>query len=166
MAGPWASICQRLLIIAAIAVCVMGRAEAGVLSQSDLQKVEDLRPLFAKLMTDLMQTSQRTDVSSMDVDCIKQTIQELLQISQELSSYEYLITIEKDLTDFGDNSPMREVLKFAIEKSTSILTAERKRLVQFPEQCSKLPLAFGKNQQALQFIDATTGVLNSIGSRF
>ncbi|CCE01412.1 conserved hypothetical protein [Bradyrhizobium sp. STM 3809] len=131
-----------------------------------MQKVEDLRPLFAKLMTDLMQTSQRTDVSSMDVDCIKQTIQELLQISQELSSYEYLITIEKDLTDFGDNSPMREVLKFAIEKSTSILTAERKRLVQFPEQCSKLPLAFGKNQQALQFIDATTGVLNSIGSRF
>src|SRR5665213_3505116 len=84
-------------------VCV-----AGVLSPADLKKVEDLRPMFAGLMGDLVQTSRRPDISGVDADCIKSTIQDLVEISQELSSYEYLITIEKDLTDFGENSPMRD----------------------------------------------------------
>ena len=87
-------------------------------------------------------------------------------MSQELSSYEYLITMEKDLTDFGENSPMRDVVKFAIDKSTAILAGERKRLAQVPDQCARLPLASGKNQQALQFVDTTAGILSSIQLRF
>src|SRR5258708_8603772 len=94
---------------------------SAVLNDSDFKKVEELKPLFMNLMGDLVQTSKRSDISSGDSDCVKSTIQELLQISQELSSYEYLITIEKEMTDFGENSPIREVVKFAIEKSNSIL---------------------------------------------
>jgi hypothetical protein len=135
---------------------------AGVLSQSDFQKVQDLRPMFQNLMGDLLQTSRRTDISSSDYECIKATMQELMQISQELSSYEYLITIEKDLSDVDDNSAVRDVVKFAIEKSNNILTGERKRLTQVSDQCARLPLSYGKTQQAIQFIDTTTGILNSI----
>jgi len=72
-------------------------------------------------MTDLVQTS-KPDISTADADCITSTIRELLQISKELSSYEYLITIEKEIKDFGDNSPVQGVVKFAIEKSNTILT--------------------------------------------
>jgi hypothetical protein len=139
---------------------------AGVLSPTDLKKVEDLRPMFAGLMGDLDQTSRRTDISGVDAECIKSTIQDLIEISQELSSYEYLITIEKDLTDFGENSPMRDVIKFAIDKSTSILASERKKLTQKPDQCARSPLAAAKNQLAIQVVDTTTGILGSIRSRF
>jgi hypothetical protein len=153
----------RLLASASLAVLFAATAgSAGVLSQSDLQKVQDLRPMFQNLMGDLVQTSKRNDISSADAECVKATIQELLQISQELSSYEYLITIEKDLSDVGDNSAIRDVVKFAIEKSNNILTSERKRMTQVSDQCARMPLSYGKTQQAIQFIDATTGVLNSI----
>jgi hypothetical protein len=140
-------------------------ASSGVLSESDLKKVEDIKPLFQNLMTDLVQTAKRPDISSADADCITSTIRELLQISEELSSYEYLITIEKEVTDFGDNSPVQGVVKFAIEKSNTILTDERKRLVQLSDRCSRSPLSFAKTQQALQFIDTTSGVLSSIQAR-
>ena len=82
----------------------------------------DIKPTFQSLMTDLVQTSKRPDISTADADCITSTIRELLQISKELSSYEYLITIEKEIKDFGDNSPVQGVVKFAIEKSNTILT--------------------------------------------
>jgi hypothetical protein len=137
-------------------------SSSGVLSESDFKKVEDIKPLFQNLMGDLVQTSKRSDISSGDADCIKSTIQELLQISEELSSYEYLITIEKEMTDFGENNPIRGVVRFAVDKSNTILTSERKRLVQLSDQCARFPLSFGKTQQALKFIDATTGILNSI----
>ena len=140
-------------------------SNSGVLSESDFKKVEGIKPLFQNLMGDLVQTSKRSDISSGDVDCVMSTIRELLQISEELSSYEYLITIEKEMTDFGDNSPVKGVVKFAIEKSNTILAEERKRLVQLSDRCSRFPLAFGKTQQALQFIDTTTNLLNSIQVR-
>ena len=140
-------------------------SRSGVLSESDFKKVEAIKPLFQNLMGDLVQTSKRSDISSGDVDCVMSTIRELLQISEELSSYEYLITIEKEVTDFGDNSPVKGVVKFAIEKSNTILAEERKRLVQLSDRCSRFPLAFGKTQQALQFIDTTTNLLNSIQVR-
>ena len=140
-------------------------SSSGVLSESDFKKVEAIKPLFQNLMGDLVQTSKRSDISSGDVDCVMSTIRELLQISDELSSYEYLITIEKEMTDFGDNSPVKGVVKFAIEKSNTILAEERKRLVQLSDRCSRFPLAFGKTQQALQFIDTTTNLLNSIQVR-
>jgi len=140
-------------------------SSSGVLTESDFKKVEDIKPLFLNLMGDLVQTSKRPDISSGDADCIKSTIRELLQISEELSSYEYLITIEREMTDFGDNNPMRGIVKFAVEKSNTILASERKRLAQLSDQCARFPLSFGKTQQALQFIDTTTNILNSIELR-
>jgi hypothetical protein len=140
-------------------------SSSGVLSDSDFKKVEDIKPLFQNLMGDLVQTSKRPDISSGDADCIKMTIQELMQISEELSSYEYLITIEKEMTDFGDNNPMRGIVKFAVDKSNTILASERKRLSQVSDQCTRFPLSFGKTQQALQFIDTTAGILKSIQVR-
>jgi hypothetical protein len=140
-------------------------SNGGVLTESDFRKVEDIKPLFQNLMGDLVQTSRRPDLSSGDADCIKSTIRELLQISEELSSYEYLITIEKEMTDFGDNNPMRGIVKFAVEKSNTILASERKRLTQLSDQCTRFPLSFGKTQQALQFIDTTTNILNAIEVR-
>ena len=150
--------CVALLI--ATKMCV-----AGVLSPADLKRVEDLRPMFAGLMADLVQTSKRTDIPAVDVDCVKATVQNLLEISQELSSYEYLITIEKELTSVGENDPTRDVVKFAIEQSANILSSQRKKIAQLPDQCTRSAVALAKAQQALQVVDATTGILNSIRSR-
>lgn len=145
-----------------LAPCV---SSGGVLNESDFRKVEAIKPLFQNLMGDLVQTLKRPDISTGDAECINSTVRELLQISEELSSYEYLITIEKEITDFGDNSPVKGVVKFAIEKSSTILIEERKRLVQLSDRCSRFPLASSKTQAALQFIDTTTGLLNSIQVR-
>jgi hypothetical protein len=147
-----------LLIIAATA----GPSRCGVLSESDLKRVEAIKPQFQTLMMDLNQAVRRPEISSGDSDCIKSTIHELLEISGELSSYEYLITIEKEITDVGDDSPVRGVIKFAVEKSNNVLSTERTRLVDLAGQCRRFPLSYGKTQEALQFIDATSGVLNSI----
>jgi hypothetical protein len=140
-------------------------ANGGVLSDGDMRKVETLKPLFASLMNDLSQTARRSDVAADDVNCINATIQELLQISDELASYEYLIAMDKDLADFGEKSPMREVVKFAADNSSAILTSERKRLVQLSDQCGRFPLASSKAQQTLQVIDTTTGILIGIRNR-
>ena len=153
------------LLAFVILVLVPNMSSGGVLSESDFRKVEEIKPLFQNLMGDLVQTSKRSDISSGDADCIISTIRELLQISDELSSYEYLITIEKEMTDFGDKSPMQGVVKFAIEKSTAVLTGERKRLVQLSDRCSRFPLAIEKMQQTLQFVDTTIKLLNSIQVR-
>ncbi len=137
-------------------------SRCGVLSESDLKRVEGIKLQFQTLIMDLTQTAKQPDIGSGDSDCIESTIHELLQISGELSSYEYLITIEKEITDVGDNSPVRSVIEFAVAKSNTVLTSERKRLVQLSDQCRRFPLSFGKTQEALRFIDTTTGVLNSI----
>ena len=149
----------------ALLLLAPGASSGGVISDSDLQKVEQIKPLFLNLMGDLVQTSKRTDISSADAECVRSTIRELMQISDELSSYEYLITIEKDMTDFGDHNPMQDVIKFAIDKSNAILISERKRLVQLSDQCTRFPVSSAKTQQALQFIDTTTGILQSIHPR-
>jgi hypothetical protein len=164
--GTFRALLNRLAWIGSGLLLATDVCLAGVLNQADLKRVEDLRPMFAGLMGDLVQTSRRPDISGVDADCIKSTIHDLIEISQELSSYEYLITIEKDLTDFGENSPMRDVVKFAIDKSTNILASERKKLTQLPDQCARSPLASTKTQQALQVVDTTAGVLGSIRSRF
>ena len=150
--------CVGLLV--ATNVCM-----AGVLSQADLKQVENLRPMFARLMGDLLQTSKRPDISAVDADCVKSTIQNLVEISQELSSFEYLITIEKELTSVSENDPTRDVVKFAVDQSTNILTSQRKKIAQLPDQCARSAFALAKSQQALQVVDAATGVLNSIRSR-
>jgi len=152
-----------LFVIAILLLPVTSRA--GVLSESDLQKVEALKPLFANLMSDLSQTAKRSDVAAADVNCINSTIQELLQISDELASYEYLIGMDREIKDFGDKSPMRDLVKFAADKSSAILTSERKRLVQLSDQCAHFPVASSKTQETLQVIDTTTVVLTAIRDR-
>jgi hypothetical protein len=116
-------------------------------------------------MVDLVETSKRPDLSVGDADCIKSAIRELTQISGELSSYEYLITMEKEMTDFGENNPMKGIVKFAIEKTNTILTSERKRLAELSDRCASYPLSFGKTQQTLRVIDTTATILNAIGGR-
>lgn len=155
------------LAVLAFAVLLLApnTSSGGVLSESETRKVEGIKPLFQNLMNDLVQTSKRTDISSGDIDCIMSTVRELLQISDELSSYEYLITIEKEMADFGDNSPMQGIVKFAIEKSSAVLAGERKRLAQLSDRCSRSPLALAKIKQALQFVDTTTNLLDSIQLR-
>lgn len=140
-------------------------AAGSVLSEADFKKVETIKPLFQNLMGDLVQASKRPDISSGDAECINSTVRELLQISEELSSYEYLITIEREMTDFGENSPVKGVIIFAIEKSNVILSVEKRRLNQLFERCARFPVAPGKVEQAVQFIDITTDLLVSIQSR-
>ena len=157
---------QSVLSLFAIAILLLPvTSKAGVLSESDLQKVEALKPLFANLMSDLSQTAKRSDVAAADVNCINSTIQELLQISDELASYEYLIGMDREIKDFGDKSPMRDLVKFAADKSSAILTSERKRLVQLSDQCAHFPVASSKTQETLQVIDTTTVVLTAIRDR-
>ena len=156
---------------AALAACVLlgslwsGASSAGVLSESDFKQAESLKLLFGGLMKDLVETAKRPDISTGDAGCINSTIRELLQISDELASYEYLITMEKELTDVGDDSPVRGLVKFAVENSNVILASERKRLVDLSEQCARNPLGQGKAQQAVKVIDTTTGILTGIKSR-
>ena len=154
-----------LTIGMAAALLLPTASHGGVLAESDLQKVESLRPLFANLMSDLAQTARRTDVAAGEVNCINSTIEELLQISDELASYEYLIAMDRDISGFGEKSPMRDLVKFAADKSSAILTSERKRLVQLSDRCAHFPVAAGKTQQALQVIDTTTGILAGIRDR-
>jgi hypothetical protein len=161
-----AAVRQRLLTVCLLAALMVPTASrAGVLSEEDLRMTETLRPLFANLMNDLVQTVRRSDVVGGDVSCINSTIQELLQISGELASYEYLIAMDKDMTGFGDKNPMRDIVKFAADKSNAILTSERKRLVQLSDQCARFPTASSKTQQVLQVIDTTTGILTAIRDR-
>ena len=162
----FASVQQGLLTVCLLAALMLPTAAyAGVLSEDDLKKAEALRPLFANLMNDLVQTAKRSDVAAGDVSCVNSIIQELLQISDELASYEYLIAMDRDIVGFGDKNPMRDIVKFAVDKSNAILTSERKRLVQLSDQCARFPVASSKTQQVLQVIDTTTGILTAIGDR-
>jgi len=158
---------RQCLLKAGLAAALLLPAAAfgGVLSESDMQKVETLKPLFANLMIDLSQSARRTDVAAGDINCINSTIQELLQISDELASYEYLIAMDKEITGFDEKNPMRDLVKFADDKSSSILAGERKRLVQLSEQCARFPVGLSKTQQAVQVIDTTTGILTAIRDR-
>jgi hypothetical protein len=151
-----------LAFLTALAPCA---SYGGILSDTDLKRIDSLRPLFESLMNDLVQTSKRADLPSGDATCINSTIQELLQISNELASYEYLIGMDKEIGAFGDKSPMKDLIKFAADKSSAILVSERKRLVQLSDQCARFPAAAAKNQETLQVLDTTTGILSTIRDR-
>jgi len=157
---------QGVLTLGLLAALLLPTAShGGVLSETDLRRVDALKPLFASLMSDLAQSAKRTDVGAGDVNCINATIQEFLQISDELASYEYLIAMDKEITGFDEKNPMRDLVKFAADKSSSILAGERKRLVQLSEQCARFPVGLSKTQQAVQVIDTTTGILTAIRDR-
>jgi len=158
-AGRLGVLIVTLLVVAGI------KAQAGILSETDLQRVANIKPLFQTVMSDLAQLSQRSDLPPGESDCVKSAMNELLQISNELSSYEYLMTIESKLKDQSDDSSVRSVLKFAFDKSVAILSSERPRLEQLTQQCGKLPLSGPRVRQSIQFIDAVSAILNSIQGR-
>src|SRR3954470_21312305 len=92
-AFPGRTHCARigpfLLAFVVIISSIPSALHGGVLSENDFKRVEMVKQLFEKLMIDLVQTSKRTDISPGDADCVTTTMRELLQISEELSSYEY-----------------------------------------------------------------------------
>lgn len=156
---------KRTALALGLLTLVASAANGGVLSESDTKKAESLRPLFGNLMNDLVEAAKRTDISAGDAGCINSTIRELLQISDELASYEYLIAMDKDVSGFGEQSPMRDIVKFAADKSNTILVGERKRLAQLSDQCAQFPVASTKTRETLKVIDTTTGILADIRDR-
>lgn len=157
------SVAAAALLAVAAAFC--GVAQARVLDEADLVRISRIKSSFMEVVTDVSQSSQRPDLSSGDSECIKSTLRELMQISQDLKPYEYLITIEDELKDFNDDSTLRGVVHFAVENSIKILDTERRRMGDLSDQCSRFPLSAGKAKQAIQFIDGTAAILRSLQPR-
>ena len=89
-----------------------------------------------------------------------------MQISEESrEATRYLITIEGELTDFGDDRTLRSVIRFAVENALKFLDNERRRMGELSEQCSRYSLAAGKTRQAVQFIEGTAAILRSLQPR-
>jgi hypothetical protein len=143
-----------------------GPAAGRVLEDADLQRISAIKASFTDVMMDVGQSAQRPDLSSGDRECISSMMRDLMQISEELKSYEYLITIETELNDVGEDKALKGILRFAVDKALTILETERKRLSQLSEQCSRYPLAAGKMQRAVQFIEGTVATLRSLAPRF
>jgi hypothetical protein len=76
-----------------------------------------------------------------------------------------LITIEGQLNNFDNDEALKGILRFAVNKTMSILETQRKRFVQLSEQCSRQPLAASRMQRAIQFIEGTLALLRSIQPR-
>jgi hypothetical protein len=140
-------------------------AGARVLNDGDLERISAIKKLSVDVMTDVTMLSRRTDLSGADSACIGSTLRSLTQISGELQSYQYLITIESQLNDFGDDQAMRGILRFAVENSLQILDTEHRHLSELSDQCSRYPLSADKTKQAMQFIESTTAILKSIQPR-
>jgi hypothetical protein len=158
-----ASLLRALMVLTVL--LAPASAPTRVLEPADVEKIGQIKDLFLSTMANLTEVSRRPDLASTDSSCIRSTIQELIQISQELSAYEYLITIEDQITDFGDDKTMKDILRFAVEKAIAILATERSRLTQLGDQCSRFPLSSSKTQLAIKFIDTTSAVLSSLQPR-
>jgi hypothetical protein len=140
-------------------------AEARVLSDADLEKIASVKKLSIDVMTDITMLSRRPDLSQADSDCVKSTLRSLTQITDELQSYEYLITIEGQLKDFDDDKSVRGILRFAVENALKILDTEHRHLGEISDQCARNPISADKARQATQFIDSTVSVLKSLQPR-
>lgn len=111
-------------------------ASARVLTDADFERIAEIRTSFTAVMRDLATSAQRTDIAANDADCIRQAMSDLLSMSNELSSYEHLITIESQMSDFGDDGAMKGILRFALDKATKMLGTEQARLTRLSQQCS------------------------------
>jgi hypothetical protein len=157
----------RLMValVLGVAMQVPKLTEARVLQEGDFARISEIKTSFVKVTGDIAQSLKRPDISNEDSECIKSALRELLQIAEELSSYEYLITIESEIGDFGDDTAMKGILQFALDRAVGLLDSERKRLNQLNDQCSRYPLSLGKTQQAISLVDATRAVLQSLQPR-
>lgn len=140
-------------------------AQARVLEDADLARVRRIKASFTDVLAEVSRSSQRADLSGGESECIKSTLRALMQISNDLRPYEHLITIEGEMTDFGDDSTLRNVVRFAVTNALKILKSERRRMDELTEQCSRFPVSADKTRQAIQFIDGTTEILMSIQPR-
>lgn len=156
----WAVVSALLLIASS-----QNSGQAGVLDESDLARIAQIKPSFIEVVTDVSQSAQRPDLSSGDSECIKSTLRALMQIFEEFRTYEYLITIEGELNDFGDDQTLRSVLRFAVENALKFLANERRRMGELSEQCSRYQVSAGKTKQVIQFIEGTAAILRSIRPR-
>jgi hypothetical protein len=166
--GFWQHACRAvwaILTVLALAASSQGLARARVLDDSDLERVSAIRTNFTNVVTDAAQLSRRPDLPSGESECIQSGLRELMQIADELKSYEYLITIEGQLNNFDNDEALKGILRFAVNKTMSILETQRKRFVQLSEQCSRQPLAASRMQRAIQFIEGTLALLRSIQPR-
>jgi hypothetical protein len=159
---------RRLLRVSALllpTIWSVTSAEARVLTDVELERISAIKKLSIEVMTDVTMSSRRPDLSGPDSDCIRSTLRTLMQVSEELQSYEYLITIESKLEDFGDDNAMRNILRFAVENALKILDTERKRLAEISDQCSRYPFSASKTKLATQFIESIAGILKSVQPR-
>lgn len=138
---------------------------ARVLSDEDLDRISVIKASFQEVAGEIAQSLRQPDLSKGDSECIQSILQELVQISDELISYEYLITIESKINDYGDDDAMRGLLRFAIDKAISILETQRRRLDEIRGRCAQYSLAEAKTQRAAQLFDGTTAILKSIRPR-
>jgi hypothetical protein len=135
---------------------------ARTLNDRDFENVSQIERSFRSVMRELTEASQLPNVVPAEAECIRNTLQNLAQASDELSKYEYLITIEKQINDSSDDDAMKDVVKFAIDKALEILKIERRHMARLSDQCSKFPMYSGQNKRAVQFIDSTMTTLQSI----
>jgi hypothetical protein len=140
--------------------------KARVINEQDLQKMSEINTIFTSLTNDIAQALKRAAASSDESDCLKSIQQEVVQTSQELSSYQYLVNIVSEMDDYGDDKSLKSLVRFALDKSIAMLDNERKRLSQAPEQCIRFPSSAAATQQALRFIDMTSEALKSVRPRF
>jgi hypothetical protein len=150
------------LIGAMALVALPDQLGAGALNNRDFENVSQIERSFRAVMRELTEASQSPTVVPAESECIRNTLQNLAQASDELSKYEYLITIEKQIRDSTDDDAMKDVIKFAIDKTLEILKIERRHMAQLSDQCSKFPMYSGQNKRAVQFIDSTMTTLQSI----
>jgi hypothetical protein len=141
-------------------------AKAGVINQQDLAKISEIKTIFMSLTNDIAQAVKGAGVSGPESDCLKSIQQEVVQTSEELSSYQYLLNIVSEMDDYGDDKTLRSLVRFALDKSIAMLDNERKRLSQTSDQCIRFPSSTAATQQALRFIDLTSEALKSVRPRF
>ena len=160
--GP--AIRTALLALLLAGLCP-GSGNAGVLSDEDWAKVSQVKKLLSALSGDFVETMRTPGLSAGDADCMLSLLRNFSEASEELGSYVYLITIETKVSDYGDDSGMKVILRFAVDKALAILEGEHRHLTQLSDRCARLPLSSGKMRQAVQVIDSATAVLNSIRTK-
>jgi len=141
-------------------------AKARVINEQDLQKISEINTIFASLANYIAQALKQAAASSDESDCLKSIQQEVVQTSQELSSYQYLLNIVSEMDDFGDDKSLGSLVRFALDKSIAMLDNEHKRLSQAPDQCIRFPSSAAATQQTLEFINLTSEALKSVRPRF
>src|SRR5712692_5832369 len=122
----------KTMVVALIAtIAVVAPPEylgAGALNDRDFENVSQIERSFRSVMRELTEALQSPNAVPAEAECVRNTLQDLAQASDELSKYEYLITIEKQIRDSSDNDATKDVVKFAIDKTLEILKIERRHM--------------------------------------